>query len=366
MLTQAHAHPATCDATGAPDALKNAVLRATKSALPRSMAAAAAETAATVLQGVQQSTLAAYAKGFADYEHFCGKHRTQTLPAAPAVLSTYLVQRMNNRGTFGAVSAAVAAIGFAHRACGFGPVHDGQWKLVLAAARAKYAKAVARRQELTPAMLRQVIDYTLHRGRPDSQQAKRGLCIALGYLAGARFSDLDRSLISDFHFDKHGVLITPTGRRKNDGTLKKSAHRRNLFAARVGGRTCIVEAIERCIAKFDWQPHEKIMPANYDSYLRQYRGIVRRACGLTAEQAAKFGTHSGRRGAAATSQSSGDAPTALRSFAGVTSDSWSTWYADSLVPEERAAVASTLANAVANTVTQHEARRPRKRRRAGC
>ena len=296
------------------------------------MAAAAGQTAATILEGVQRSTRAAYAKGFADYELFCSEHRTQTLPATPAVLSTYLVQRMNERGTFGAVSSAVAAIGFAHRACGFGPVQDGQWKLVLSAARAKYAKAVVRRQELTPTMLHQVITFTLSKSQKDSKQAKRGACIALGYLAGARFSDLDRSLIGDFHFDDTGVLITPTGRRKNDEALKKSAHRRNLFAARVGGRTCIVEAVERCAAKFGWLPHEKIMPSTYDSYLRQYRGIVRRACGLSKEQAAKFGTHSGRRGAAATSQSSGDAPTALRSFAGVTSDSWSTWYADSLVP----------------------------------
>jgi hypothetical protein len=108
-----------------------------------------------------------------------------------------------------------------------------------------------------------------------------------------------------------------------------------------------VSFLEECVAQFGWTGKIKLMPTKYDSYLKKYRAIIREACGLSEEQSTKFGTHSGRRGAAASSRSSGDAPSALRSFASVTSDSWDVWYADSLIPEERAAVATTLAEAVA-------------------
>ena len=51
--------------------------------------------------------------------------------------------------------------------------------------------------------------------------------------------------------------------------------------------------------------------------------------------------------AAHEARASGADPRALRSFAGVTSTLWETWYADGLVPEERIEISRQLVTAVA-------------------
>ena len=325
--------------------LAAAVQKETAKALPASMAAAAAATTKAVLSGVAPSTRKAYEAGFVRYESFCLRHDTPPLPTKPAVLAAFLTDTMTARKTYGSVTSATAAVGFAHRACGFPPLAEGQWRLVLKGARNQLQKNVVRRQVLTPQMLAEVLAYTQADVQAE-QQIQRGICIALGYFAGARFSDLDATLMKDMVFTTDGVHIAPTGKRKNDSTNKKSEHRRNLFAARVGGKNCIVRIIETHMKRFGWSGDTKLMPSKYDSYLRQYRGILRAACNISAAQAKRFGTHSGRRTAATVSRSSGDAPSALRAFAGVSSTSWDDTYADSLVPQERKDVAGTLARAV--------------------
>jgi integrase len=309
------------------------------------MATTAATTTAAILDGVAQSTRKTYETGFVHYENFCRGNGAPLFPATPAVLTAFLVDTMNKRKTYGSVTSAAAAVGFAHRACGFPPIAEGQWRLVLKGAQNQLQKTVVRRQVLTPQMVAEVMDYTQSDDQ-DQDQIQRGICIALGYFAGARFSDLDAILMKDITFDDSGAHITPTGKRKNDGTNKKSEHRRNLFAARVGGKNCIVHTIEKHAKQFGWGGDKKMMPSKYAGYLRQYRGILRAACNISAEQAMRYGTHSGRRTAASVSRANGDSPAALRAFAGVTSTSWDDSYADSLVPQEREDVASTLAHAV--------------------
>ena len=71
-----------------------------------------------------------------------------------------------------------------------------------------------------------------------------------------------------------------------------------------------------------------------------------RHCGLTAEAAARFGTHSGRRGAAHEARAGGATAQQANAFGGVTSESWADTYADGCVPAEQHAVSEALARAV--------------------
>ena len=78
-----------------------------------------------------------------------------------------------------------------------------------------------------------------------------------------------------------------------------------------------------------------------------YRKTRQFACGTTAAEAATFGTHSGRRGAAHEARAGGAAPRAMRSFGVVTSEHWEDWYADGLIPIERLLVSRQMAQDVA-------------------
>ena len=136
------------------------------------------------------------------------------------------------------------------------------------------------------------------------------------------------------------TAASATGRRLK--ALKEFA------AARVGGPYCIVARYEFFAEKFGWMgSRRRRCPWTYGAYLGRYRVAMQVACGISAKAAERSGTHSGRRGAAHEARANGADPRALRSFAGVTSTLWETWYADGLVPEERIEISRQLVEAVA-------------------
>ena len=135
--------------------------------------------------------------------------------------------------------------------------------------------------------------------------------------------------------------------RKRNGAPRPKALK-EFAAARVGGPYCIVARYEFFAEKFGWTGSKRsLCPWAYGAYLGRYRVALQVACGLSEKAAARFGTHSGRRGAAHEARAGGADPRALRSFAGVTSTLWETWYADGLVPAERIEISRQLVTAVA-------------------
>ena len=320
------------------------VARVALATAPHSLRHWAADVAEITLRGVAKSTLRKYAAGFEAYAAFCVDNGLQPLPASAPTVSAYLAARYMQRRNFGAVSCAVASIGFAHRACGLPPLPEGQWHLMVEAARKDFARAVVRKMPLTPTMVRQVIEHTLHDAASE-QQAILGVAMALGFVAGARFSDLAAMRFEDFADSNGGLTISPSGRRKNDGTNKASEHRRNLFAARVGGDHCVVDRFLHFKKKFGWT-RGPFLPFEYNAYLSRYRAVISKACGVGKAEVWRFATHSGRRGSGTRARSDGASPSAVRSFAGVKSLTWEDTYADSLIPEERRAVSRLLAETV--------------------
>lgn len=294
--------------------------------------------------GVAPSTFRKYANGFEKYDDFCADAGIHAIPATAAGVAAFLSVQCTKKGNFGAVSSAIAAIGFAHRACGLAPVPDGQWCLIVEAARRKFVRAVVRVLPLSPNMVKRVAAHTLH-DDVDEHQARLGLAMLLGYAAGARFSDLAAMRMEDFAISKEGMVISPSGARKNDGANKRSEHRRDLFAARTGGAACVVQRFLFFQAKYGWDTGP-FLPFDYGQFLRRYRAVLTVACGLTRTDAKRFGTHSGRRGSGTQARTAGASPSAVRSFAGVSSTVWEDTYADSLIPQERREVARLLAELV--------------------
>jgi hypothetical protein len=296
-------------------------------------------TAASVIGGLEPATFRAYEKAFEDYAQFIDRRRGARLPASAPAVTAYLVHLKESRATYGALTRAHVALQYAHRACAMEPPPGAaQWALVLRDARKLFVKEVRRMAELTPEMVRKVMGMLLHDTASEAD-AKLGLAIALGFGAGGRFSDISRTPFANFKVSSTGLDMTPDRRKGSDfhrGNL------RSLSVARIGGRHCIASHFVYHKARFGWHGQSTLIECVYATYLKRYRAVLQRACGLTAGQAAKYGTHSGRRGAAHTARAGGAATRSINAFAGVSSDCWEDVYADGMVPAERTAVSKAL------------------------
>lgn len=335
-------------------ALVGRIAQATLAAAPGASEAAALQVARTVMRSVTPATFEATARAFSAFEDFCDERGfTRTLPASPALVSLYIQELVDTRGNFGAISSAWRSVQFVHAACGMPAVVSGQCALMLRTARKEFVKDVRRMTPLSPGMVRKIYDAFLHDGA-EEEAASLGIAMGLGYAAGARFSDLRGCDHGAVRVGDEALIARPVQRknsRKRDGAPRPAALK-EFAAARVGGRYCIVERYEFFARKFGWAKSERTLcPWAYGAFLGRYRVALQVACGLSAEAASGFGTHSGRRGAAHEARAGGADPRALRSFAGVTSTLWETWYADGLVPEERIEISRQLMGAVAGSRT---------------
>ena len=300
-----------------------------------------------VCAGIAPATLRAYSRAFVLYQGFCHDNGAPALPAQQHWVALFMTQQATEKGTIGAVTAGLAAVQFATKACGYRPLPaPGQLALIVSAARSRMAKTVKRRAALSPAMVKNVVQALLAVDVRDPDVAKLGLCIAISYLGGARFSDLANTTIGDITESGEGLDIVPK-RRKNDASTARSPKLREMHVARCGGKWCVASRFGFFKRRFGWSGAEDLCPFGYDKYLRKMRQALELFCGINSTQAKDFGTHSGRRGAAVAARRSGAEPRSLKAFAGVLSDAWEDIYADTVIPEERAAVSRQLGLEVA-------------------
>jgi hypothetical protein len=297
-----------------------------------------------VCEGVAPSTFSAYNLAFTKYANFAASCGVPALPAVPRVVSCFLAAQLSARQTLGTVTAALAAINFATKAIGAPPLDQGQFALIRAAARRMFTKSVKRSAELTPELVARLARAMLS-DAADEATAKLGICIIWSFMAGARFSDLDRTNVEDIEVCGAGLTVTPSRRKNNDAAARVSPNLRNMFVAAVGGPTCAATAFLRLRQKFGWSG--KMVPWTYGSYLRRLRNALVQFGGMSESEALSYGTHTGRRGAALACRRAGAGSREIRSFAGVIGEGWDDVYADSVIPEERAAVARALATEVA-------------------
>jgi hypothetical protein len=297
-----------------------------------------------VCDGIAPSTFHSYDLAFTKYAGFAADCGVPALPAVPHVVSCFLAAQLGTRQTLGTVTATLAAINFATKATGSPPLEQGQFALIRAAARRRFTKAVKRSAELTPELVAQLARSMLN-DEADEATAKLGICMVWSFMAGARFSDLDRTNIDDIEVCGAGLVVTPSRRKNNDAAARVSPNLRDLFVAAVGGPTCAATAFLRLKQKFGWTG--KLMTWSYGSYLRRLRLALVEHGGLTETEALSYGTHMGRRGAALACRRAGAGSREIRSFAGVIGEGWDDVYADSVIPEERAAVGHALAVEVA-------------------
>ena len=247
------------------------------------------------------------------------------------------------------MAAASRSISFVHAACGVPLVASGQWAMMLKAGRKAFSAEVRRMAPLSSAMVRQTMGVLLRDGASE-EGAALGVGMTLGFVAGAQFSDLRGSTHADISVTAEGLFIRPKSRKnaRTKSGAPRAKQLRELAAARVGGQFCVVERYEHFAAKCGWRGSETaLLPFKYGNYLALYRKTLQFACGTTAAEAATFGTHSGRRGAAHEARAGGAAPRAMRSFGVVTSEHWEDWYADGLIPIERLLVSRQMAQDVA-------------------
>jgi len=297
-----------------------------------------------ICSGIEPSTLRAYGRAFGRYCTYAARAGTVPLPAKPMVVAAFLTEQLEARANVGCVASGIASINFATKACGLTPLPQGQFSLLTSAARKAFAKRVRRSAELTPKMVRQIAEAMLQDGVPEDM-ARLGLAICWSYAGGARFSDLARTDFENISTSEAGLILIPS-QRKNDGATTKATKLREIFIAAVGGSSCSATAFLRLKARFGWATGP-LLPWNYWTHLRKLRLTLQAVCGLSIEEAAAFGTHAGRRGAALASRGAGAESRAIRAFAGVTGEGWDDVYADAVLPEERAAVSRLLMQEVA-------------------
>ena len=315
-----------------------------RSKLPPQLSASAPAVAATICSGVAPSTAKPYAAAFAKFVSFAAASSVEVLPPDPFVVVTFLQAQLHDRKNLGCVTAAVASINFVVKACGLPALPQGQFDLVVAAARKLFARDVKRSSELTPPMVAAIARAMLHDAATEDD-VRLGLAICWSFLAGARWSDLDRLDLSDVTIEQSGLTLKPS-RRKNTDATKRSPKLREMFVAAFGGETCAAAAFIRAKVRFGWSTGP-LVPWAYSSHLRRLRSTLRSVCGLSEAEAATFGTHAGRRGAAVLGRTGGAEPRAIRAFGGVVSDAWEDVYCDSVLPAERRQVARLVAAEVA-------------------
>ena len=153
------------------------------------------------------STRAAYANAWSQWERWCASRDATALPAAPALICAYLTERAADGLSVGTIDMACSAIAYHHRMRGLADpilsegvrqVRRGLRRIIGTAPR-RQARPLGTeeiRQTVTP------IDRTSAKGARDAA------LILLGFASAMRRSELAALTLADVEFKPAGILIT--------------------------------------------------------------------------------------------------------------------------------------------------------------
>jgi integrase len=154
-----------------------------------------------------ESTRTVYAHTWRVWERWCTSRGIPALPAEPAALAAYLVERAATGTAVGTLNMACTAIRHVHRQHGLAnPAADELVRQVRLGLRRTYGTAPKRlARPLTLTEIRQIID-AIDRSTPVG--ARDAAIILVGYAAALRGSELVALDLADLELKLGGILIT--------------------------------------------------------------------------------------------------------------------------------------------------------------
>jgi site-specific recombinase XerD len=195
--------------------------------LPRGLTLDDAFRVAAALEATHaESTRLVYAHTWRVWERWCTSRGICSLPAEPAALAAYLVERAATGTAVGTLNMACTAIRHVHRQHGqANPAEDELVRRVRLGLRRTYGTAPRRlARPLTVAEIGQIID-AIDRTLPIG--ARDAAIILMGYASAMRGSELVALDLADLELKPGGILIT-IRRSKTDqeqhGQLVAIAH----------------------------------------------------------------------------------------------------------------------------------------------
>lgn len=169
-----------------------------------------------------ESTRKLYAHTWRVWERWCTARGVPALPAEPAALAAYLVERAATGTAVASLNMACTAIRHMHRQHGLAnPAEDELVRQVRLGLRRTYGTAPRRQaRPLTVPEVRQIID-AIDRSTPIG--ARDAAIILLGYASALRGSELVALTLDDVHTKPGGLLVSIRHSKTDQGGKVRSS-----------------------------------------------------------------------------------------------------------------------------------------------
>lgn len=188
----------------------------------------------TAMASREEGTVKTYSYGFRRWKKWAQKfEEVDYFPAKPEHVALYLISIMQNSTGPGPILTACYAIQWAHNMAGLdSPTQDHTVKAIVEAAKRKLGKAVTKKEPLSPADIRKIVDIKAGT-KANLMQLRAATICTISYAGFLRFSDLVRIKRSHLEFHETHMRIF-LEKAKND------VYREGKWVtiAKTGEKTC--------------------------------------------------------------------------------------------------------------------------------
>jgi site-specific recombinase XerD len=153
---------------------------------------------------VSENTKSAYAADWRTFSTWCDARALPKLPAAPAVVATYLANLADEGRRVSTISRALAGIAYTHRTAGYAWSTKPPITTVMAGIRRRLGVATSKKAPVGDSELRRLVDVL----GADLLGLRDRALLTLGWFTACRRSELVALTVADLAPVEQGIIVT--------------------------------------------------------------------------------------------------------------------------------------------------------------